>query len=69
MYRLVFFLLALGLLAAQNPTGSAFLQAALSSDPADSGESPDRGWEIDPDGLTSSSQETPDRGWEIDANG
>lgn len=68
MYRLVFFLLTLGLLAAQNPSGSAFLQAALSSDPADSGESPDRGWEIDPDGSTTS-EEIPDRGWEMDPNG
>ena len=69
MYRLVFFLLTLGLLAAQNPAGSAFLQAALSSDPVDSGESPDRGWAMDPDGSTTSSEEIPDRGWAIDPNG
>lgn len=49
MRHLVFFLLTLGLLAAQNPTGSSTIQA-LSSEPTDSGESPDRGWEIDPNG-------------------
>lgn len=50
MPRLVFFLLILGLLAAQTPTGSAILHSALSSEPAAPDESPDRGWAIDPDG-------------------
>lgn len=53
MPRLVFFLLIVGLLAAQitpNPTA-------------------DSGWAIDPDGSTSSSEERPDSGWAIDPNG
>ncbi len=39
MPRFVFFLLTLGLLAAQSHTGSAILEAVLSSDSVDSGES------------------------------
>lgn len=69
MPRFVFFLLTLGLLAAQSPTGSAILEAALSSEPTDSGVSPDRGWGMDPDGSPTSSEEIPDRGWGMDPNG
>lgn len=54
MPRLAFFLLILGLLAAQIPASS----------PAT-----DSGWAIDPDGSTSSSEERPDSGWAIDPNG
>lgn len=69
MPRFVFFLLTLGLLAAQSPAGSAILEAVLSSEPADSGESPDRGWGMDPDGSATSSEESPDRGWDMDPDG
>ena len=68
MPRFVFFLLTLGLLAAQSPAGSAILEAVLSSEPADSGESPDRGWDMDPDGSATSSED-PDRGWGMDPDG
>lgn len=54
MTRLPFFLLILGLLAAQTLTGNP---------------TTDSGWEIDPDGATSSSEERPDSGWAIDPNG
>ena len=67
MPRFVFFLLTLGLLAAQSPAGSAILEAVLSSEPAESGESPDRGWGMDPDGSPTSSEA--DRGWAIDPDG
>lgn len=52
MPRFVFFLLTLGLLvaAAQTPTGSAFLEAALSSKPPAGIPTSDSGWAIDPDG-------------------
>ena len=66
MPRLVFFLLTLGLLAAQTPT-PIILQAALSSEPPE--ESPQSGWGMDPDGSTTSSEERPDSGWEMDPNG
>ncbi len=69
MPRLVFFLLTLGLLAAHTPIGVAILQAALSSEPPATGESPESGWGMDPDGSTSSSEESPDSGWEMDPNG
>lgn len=69
MRSVVFFFLTLGLLAAQYLTGSTILQTVLFSEPADSGESPNRGWEIDPDGSTTSSDETPDRGWAMDPDG
>lgn len=70
MPRFVYFLLTLGLLAvaSQTPTGSAILEAALSEPPAGN-PTTDSGWEIDPDGSTSSSEERPDSGWEIDPNG
>lgn len=54
MPRLAFFLLVLGLLAAQIPASNP---------------TTDSGWEIDPDGSTSSSQERLDSGWAIDPNG
>lgn len=56
MPRFVFFLLTLGLLA------------TLSSNSTGSGDAPDRGWGMDPDGSTTSSEET-DRGWEMDPDG
>lgn len=69
MPRLVFFLLILGLLATQTPTGSAILQATLSSESPVGSPTTDSGWEIDPDGVTSSAEERPDSRWEIDPNG
>ena len=69
MPRFVFFLLTLSLLAAQIPTRSAILQAALSSEPPAPEERPNSGWEMDPDGSTTSSEERPDSGWGMDPNG
>ena len=69
MPRFVLFLLILGLLAAQTPTVSAILEAALSSEPPAGTSTTASGWEIDPDGSTSSPQERPDSGWAIDPNG
>ncbi len=61
MPRLALFLLTLSLLAPHTPAGVVLRSVAdlLSSD---------SGWEMGPDGPTSSESD-PDRGWEIDPNG